>query len=36
MAPSGAGQLNEEFGRQTCDEMLRCLHGGIMSDLSAP
>ena len=20
--------------RQTCDEMLRCLHGGIMSDLS--
>lgn len=26
--------LNEEFGRQTCDEMLRCLHDGITSDLS--
>ena len=22
------------MGRQTCDEMLRCLHDGIMSDLS--
>lgn len=26
--------LNEEFGRQSCDEMLRSLHDGIKTDLS--
>lgn len=27
--------LNEQFGRPACDDMLRCIEGGIQSDLAA-